>query len=248
MNFVGIIPARYASTRFPGKPLVEISGKIMIQRVCDQVSKILDTVYVATDDKRIFDAVKSFGGKVVMTSTEHKSGTDRVNEAYSKIVELEGKSFDVIINVQGDEPFIQVEQIESLMSCFTSLSVDIATLVKKIDDKDELFDINKVKVVRAINGKALYFSRHTIPFLRDTEKSLWLEKQTFFKHIGMYAYRSNILQQIANMPMGMLEKSESLEQLRWLENGLNIQTAITEIESIGIDTPEDLERVKNLKF
>ncbi|MGB5990381.1 MAG: 3-deoxy-manno-octulosonate cytidylyltransferase [Marinifilaceae bacterium] len=248
MNFIGIIPARYASTRFPGKPLVEISGKIMIQRVCDQVSKILDTVYVATDDKRIFDAVKSFGGKVVMTSTEHKSGTDRVNEAYSKIVELEGKSFDVIINVQGDEPFIQAEQIESLMSCFTSLSVDIATLVKKIDDKDELFDINKVKVVRAINGKALYFSRHTIPFLRDTEKSLWLEKQTFFKHIGMYAYRSNVLQQIANMPMGMLEKSESLEQLRWLENGLNIQTAITDIESIGIDTPEDLERVKNLKF
>jgi 3-deoxy-manno-octulosonate cytidylyltransferase (CMP-KDO synthetase) len=248
MNFIGIIPARYASTRFPGKPLVEISGKIMIQRVCDQVSKILDTVYVATDDKRIFDAVKSFGGKVVMTSTEHKSGTDRVNEAYSKIVELEGKSFDVIINVQGDEPFIQVEQIESLMSCFTSSSVDIATLVKKIDEKDELFDINKVKVVRAINGKALYFSRHTIPFLRDIEKSLWLKKQTFFKHIGMYAYRSNILQQIANMPMGMLEKSESLEQLRWLENGLNIQTAITDIESIGIDTPEDLERVKNIKF
>lgn len=248
MNFVGIIPARYASTRFPGKPLVEISGKIMIQRVYEQVSKNLDTVYVATDDERIFNAVKAFGGKVVMTSSEHKSGTDRVNEAYSKIVELENKSFDIVVNVQGDEPFIQTEQLESLMSCFKSKSIDIATLVKEIDDSDELFDINKVKVVRAINGKALYFSRHTIPFLRDIDKSSWLNNHTFFKHIGMYAYKSDVLQQIAKMSMGSLEKCESLEQLRWLENGLNIQTAITTIESIGIDTPEDLEKVKNIKF
>jgi 3-deoxy-manno-octulosonate cytidylyltransferase (CMP-KDO synthetase) len=248
MNFVGIIPARYASTRFPGKPLVEISGKMMIQRVYEQVSKKLDNVWVATDDKRIYDAVQSFAGKVVMTSTEHASGTDRVNEAYQKIVKAENKSFDIIINVQGDEPFIQEEQIASLMSCFSSPDVDIATLIKKVDDNDELFDVNKVKVVCADNGKALYFSRHTIPFIRGIEKSEWLNKHTFYKHIGMYAYRSDVLRQIAGMPMGLLEKSESLEQLRWLEKGLNIQTAITDIESVGIDTPEDLEKVKNLKL
>lgn len=248
MDFVGIIPARFASTRFPGKPLVEISGKIMIQRVYEQVSKKLDNVWVATDDKRIYDAVLSFGGKVVMTSSEHNSGTDRVNEAYEKIKISENKSFDVVINIQGDEPFIREEQIEALMSCFSSPLVDIATLVKKIDDKEELFDINKVKVVCAKNARALYFSRQAIPFLRDIDKSDWLNNHTFFKHIGMYAYKAEVLRLIADMPMGLLEKSESLEQLRWLENGLNIQTAITDIESIGIDSPEDLEKIKNIKF
>jgi len=248
MKYIGIIPARFASTRFPGKPLVEIAGKLMIERVYNQVSKAINDVWVATDDKRIFDAVKAFGGKVVMTSEEHNSGTDRVNEAYEKIVGETKQTFDVVINVQGDEPFIQANQIESLISCFTSLSVDIATLVKKVDSKDELFDINKVKVVTAESGKALYFSRQTIPFLRGVDKEEWLNKHTFFKHIGMYAYRSNILPLIANMPMGDLEVSESLEQLRWLENGLTIQTAETDIESIGIDTPADLEKVKKMNL
>lgn len=248
MEFIGIIPARFASTRFPGKPLVEIAGKLMIERVYGQVSDVLDDVWVATDDKRIFDAVQSFGGKVIMTSEDHKSGTDRVNEAYSKIVKELGKSFDVIINVQGDEPFIQGSQIQSLMCCFDSSDVDIATLVKKVDSNEELFDINKVKVVISEDSKALYFSRQTIPFIRGVEQNQWINKHTFYKHIGMYAYQSKVLDLIANMPMGKLELCESLEQLRWLENGLTIQTAETEIESIGIDTPADLEKVRSMKF
>lgn len=248
MNFIGIIPARYASTRFPGKPLIEIAGKLMIQRVYEQVSKCLDEVWVATDDQRIYSAVENFGGKVIMTSSEHKSGTDRVNEAYIKIVEKQSKKFDVVINIQGDEPFIHPTQIKSLMGCFDNKDVDIATLIKKIDKQNELFDTNKVKVVKSKIGKALYFSRQTIPFIRDVEKEEWINKHTFYKHIGMYAYKSEILNKISKMPLGEIEQCESLEQLRWLENGLNIQTAITEIESIGIDTPEDLEKVRNLKI
>lgn len=248
MKYIGIIPARFASTRFPGKPLVEISGKIMIERVFKQVSRVIDDVWVATDDQRIFDAVLAFGGKVIMTSEDHKSGTDRVEEAYKKIVEETKSSYDVVINVQGDEPFIHVDQIESLMSCFKSPDVDIATLIKEIDTNDELFDVNKVKVITDKNAQALYFSRQTIPFLRGVDKEDWLNKHKFFKHIGMYAYRSNILPLIANMPMGNLEVCESLEQLRWLENGLTIQTAETDIESIGIDTPADLEKVRKMNL
>lgn len=247
MKFIGIIPARYASTRFPGKPLVDINGKTMIQRVYEQVSSILDDVCVATDDNRIFDTVQGFGGKVVMTSDKHKSGTDRVKEAYD-IITKEGDVFDVIINIQGDEPFIQADQINLLKDCFNSPNVDIATLAKKIDSVDELFDINKVKLVRSIEGKALYFSRFSIPYQRGVEESLWLDNHDYYKHIGMYAYKSSVLGKIANLPMSKLEISESLEQLRWLENGFTIQTAITDIESIGIDTPEDLNKVKQMNL
>lgn len=243
MRFIGIIPARYASTRFPGKPLVDIGGKMMIQRVYEQVSKILDQVCIATDDKRIEDAVKSFGGNVVMTSDSHRSGTDRCNEAYAKITDEKGEDYDVVINIQGDEPFINPEQIKSLMSCFNNEEVDIATLVKEIKSDDDLFDINKVKVVKAISGKALYFSRQTIPFMRDVAKEDWLSKHKYFKHIGMYAYRKDILKQVAGMKPGELEQCENLEQLRWLENNLNIMTAETDHESIGIDTPEDLQKI-----
>jgi len=248
MNFIGIIPARFASSRFPGKPLVEIAGKLMIQRVYEQVSKCLSEVWVATDDERIFKAVESFGGKVIMTSENHQSGTDRVNEAYFKINKKLGKAFDVVINIQGDEPFIQPVQIEALKSCFKSAEVDIATLVKEVDSNIELFDINKVKVAVAKDGKALYFSRQAIPFIRGVNEKEWINKHAFYKHIGMYAYKSNVLQLIANMSMANLEVCESLEQLRWLENGLKIQTAITDVESIGIDTPDDLKRIKDIKF
>lgn len=247
MKFIGIIPARYASTRFPGKPLVDINGKTMIQRVYEQVSSILDEVWVATDDNRIFDTVQSFGGKVVMTSDKHKSGTDRVKEAYDTITK-DGDIFDVIINIQGDEPFIQAAQINSLKECFNSSDVDIATLAKEIDSIDELFDINKVKLVRSIKGKALYFSRFSIPFQRGVEESQWLNNHVYYKHIGMYAYKSSVLSLIANLPMSKLESSESLEQLRWLDNGFTIQTAVTDIESIGIDTPDDLKKVKQMNL
>lgn len=265
MTFIGLIPARYASTRFPGKPLVDIAGKPMIQRVYEQASQVLDHVCVATDDKRIEDAVKAFGGNVVMTSDQHRSGTDRCKEAYQKVVAEKGQDFDVVINIQGDEPFINPEQIKSLMDCFSPRKdtlasrmqseesfakistneeiVDIATLVKEIKSEDDLFDVNKVKVVKAISGKALYFSRQTIPYQRDVEKSDWLSKHKYFKHIGMYAYKTDVLMDIADMKPGELEKCENLEQLRWLENDLTIMTAETDYESVGIDTPEDLEKI-----
>lgn len=243
MNFIGIIPARYASTRFPGKPLVDIGGKSMIQRVYEQASQVLDQVCVATDDERIEEAVKAFGGNVVMTSDQHRSGTDRCKEAYEKVFADKGESFDVVINIQGDEPFINPEQIKSLMSCFNDERVDIATLVKEIKSEDDLFDVNKVKVVKAISGKALYFSRQTIPYQRDVEKNQWLSNHKYFKHIGMYAYKTGVLMDIADMKPGELEKCENLEQLRWLENDLTIMTAETDYESVGIDTPEDLEKI-----
>lgn len=246
MNFLGIIPARYASTRFPGKPLADINGKTMIQKVYEQVAKALDHVYVATDDKRIEEAVKSFGGKVIMTSPNHQSGTDRIAEAASFITEKLKLNFDVVINIQGDEPFIQPEQINLLKSCFNNPSTEIATLIKKITNSDEIFDPNKVKVVTAKDNRALYFSRSPIPFVRGENKEEWLNKNSFFKHIGMYAYRFNALMEVTKLEQSDLELSESLEQLRWLENGYWIQTEITEHESIGIDTPEDLIRVKEM--
>lgn len=215
----------------------------MIRRVYEQVSKSVKDVFVATDDVRIEEAVKAFGGRVVMTSTEHRSGTDRCNEAYAKITEAEGQEYDVVINVQGDEPFITPEQIDSLKDCFADENTDIATLVKRIDKEEELFDPNKVKVVRAVSGKALYFSRHSIPYRRDKVKEQWLDGHAYYKHIGMYAYRSNVLKEVAAMKAGQLELCESLEQLRWLENGLSIMTAETTHESVGIDTPDDLKRI-----
>jgi len=245
MKFLGIIPARYASSRFPGKPLAKIGDKIMIQRVYEQVCHCLDDVWVATDDERIRDAVQAFGGQVVMTSDHHRSGTDRCLEA-SHII---GGNYDVIINIQGDEPFIQPSQIESLKSCFTNNSdTKLATLVKSFTAKDGingLLNTNSPKVVLGVNGQALYFSRSVIPFLRNVPQEQWLEKQTFYKHIGIYAYRRETLGQIAQLAPSPMELAESLEQLRWLENGYIIQTAVTDIENLAVDTPEDLERVVN---
>ena len=241
MRFVAIIPARYASTRFPGKPLADMAGKPMIQRVYEQVEKALDEVWVATDDVRMFETVESFGGKAVMTSAEHRSGTDRIQEAYSKI----GGGFDVIINVQGDEPFIQPEQIEALKNCFDSKNVELATLVKafkKGDGFDALFNPNSPKVVINKKNEAIYFSRSIVPYVRDAHHTEWLDKHTFYKHIGMYAYRSDVLAEITKLPQSSLEKAESLEQLRWIENGYCIRVGYTTVETIGIDTPEDMEK------
>ena len=246
MKFLGIIPARYASTRFPGKPLADINGKPMIQKVYEQALKALDHVYVATDDKRIEEAVKSFGGKIIMTSPNHQSGTDRIAEAANIISQNLKLDFDVVINIQGDEPFIQPEQINSLKSCFNNPATEIATLIKAITNTAEIFDPNKVKVVTAKDNRALYFSRSPIPFVRGEDQYKWLSQNTFYKHIGMYAYRFDALMKVTKLEQSKLELSESLEQLRWLENGYWIQTEITEHESIGIDTPEDLLRVKEM--
>lgn len=241
MKFIGIIPARYASTRFPGKPLVLIDGMTMIERVYRQVENVLDEVIVATDDSRIFDAVEAFGGKVVMTSEDHKSGTDRCYEAYLKT----GKNFDVIVNIQGDEPFIQKEQIERLKACFDSSETQIATLVKPFTEKDgieALDNPNSPKVVLDNNMQAMYFSRSVIPYLRGIDKKDWLAHHVFYKHIGLYAYRPDVLKAVTTLPQSKLETAESLEQLRWLEAGYRIKVGITESETVGIDTPEDLER------
>lgn len=247
MKFIAIIPARYASTRFPGKPLADMGGKPMIQRVYEQVKRAVHDVWVATDDSRIFETVQSFGGKAVMTSTEHRSGTDRIQEAYSKI----GEDFDVVINVQGDEPFIQPEQIESLKECFDSKDVELATLVKpfkKEDGFDVLFNPNSPKVVINKKNEAIYFSRSIVPYIRDAHHTEWLDKHIFYKHIGMYAYRVDVLKEITQLPQSSLEKAESLEQLRWIENGYRIRVGYTDVETIGIDTPEDMERaIKLLK-
>lgn len=250
ISAIVIIPARYASTRFPGKPLVDINGKSMIQRVYEQAQKAasISSVYVATDDERIQEHVlKEFGGKVVMTSPTHQSGTDRCAEALQKIEGNGNKNekIEVVVNIQGDEPFIQPEQIDALVCLFEQETTQIATLVKPIESEAVLWDVNKPKVVRGTNGNALYFSRQCIPYLRNLPKSEWLSSnsQTFYKHIGVYAYRPCVLQQIAQLPPSPLEGAESLEQLRWLENGYTIQTAITHFESPSIDTPEDLEKV-----
>lgn len=218
----------------------------MIQKVYEQTLKALDHVWVATDDERIEKAVKDFGGKVVMTSTEHLSGTDRIAEAVSIISKDSDISLDVVINIQGDEPFIQPEQINAVKTCFDNQETEIATLIKPIQIEEEIFDPNKVKVVVGNDMKALYFSRSPIPYLRGVDKEEWLNKGSFFKHIGMYAYRLKTLQEVTKLPQSKLELIESLEQLRWLENGYWIQTEITEHESIGIDTPEDLQRVKEM--
>lgn len=242
MRFIGIIPARYASTRFPGKPLADMDGKSMIQRVYEQVKDTVDAVYVATDDQRIEQAVKNFGGNVVMTSDKHKSGTDRCYEAYQKV----GEDFDVVINIQGDEPFVQPKQIETIKNCFTDNTVQIATLVKPFRPDDDfekvLFNPNSPKVVINRNQEAMYFSRSVIPYIRGKHFSEWLPNHTYYKHIGMYAYRADVLAQITSLPQSPLELAESLEQLRWLENGYKIKVGITDIETIGIDTPEDLAK------
>ena len=243
MKFIGIIPARYASTRFPAKPLAMLGGKPVIQRVYEQVAGILDDAYVATDDERIEAAVKAFGGKVVMTSVNHKSGTDRCYEAFQKV----GEGFDVIVNIQGDEPFIQRSQLETIKSCFEDKSTQIATLVKPFvpaDGFDALENVNSPKVVVNQNMQALYFSRSIIPYQRNKDKQEWLTGHTYYKHIGLYAYRAAVLKEITSLPQSSLELAESLEQLRWLENGYTIKVGISEVETIGIDTPQDLARAE----
>jgi 3-deoxy-manno-octulosonate cytidylyltransferase (CMP-KDO synthetase) len=243
MKFIGIIPARYASTRFPGKPLVDIAGKTMIQRVYEQSSKAIDTVIVATDDKRIEKAVIGFGGKVVMTSKKHKSGTDRCNEAVEKYIEETGESFDVVVNIQGDEPFIQPEQLKNVMSCFKTKSTQIATLVKPINNSEDILNKNKPKVVLNTKSEAIYFSRSPIPFVRGPKVADWVKKHQFYKHIGLYAYRIDILKKITELEQTPLEIAESLEQLRWIENGYKIKVEQTEFESIAIDTKQDLKKI-----
>lgn len=243
MKFLAIIPSRYASTRFPGKPLVQINGKSMIELVYERTSKYFEHCYVATDDPRIEQAVQVFGGRVVMTSTEHRSGTDRCAEALSKIEEMCGMSFDVVVNVQGDEPFICEEHLVKIKGLFNSIDCQIGTLVKRFSEDEDIFNSNLPKVVISADGHALYFSRSVIPFVRSADKAEWQSVNNYFKHIGLYAYRCDVLRQITALPAGTLELAESLEQLRWLENGYRIKVAETQSETIAIDTPEDLDKL-----
>ncbi|MBR1933998.1 MAG: 3-deoxy-manno-octulosonate cytidylyltransferase [Prevotella sp.] len=240
MKFMAIIPARYASTRFPGKPLAVLGGKTVIQRVYEQVSSLLDEVYVATDDERILQAVEAFGGRAVMTRSDHKSGTDRIEEAAEKI----GSKADVIINVQGDEPFIQPSQIETLMQLFDAPETQIGTLGKPFDAMDAVENPNSPKIVVDNRGFALYFSRSVIPFVRGRERSEWLGEYPYLKHLGVYAYRREVLREVTQLPQSSLERAESLEQLRWLQNGYRIRVGRTDVETVGIDTPEDLARAE----
>ena len=240
MKFIGIIPARYASTRFPGKPLAMLGGRTVIQRVYEQASAVLEEAYVATDDERIFKAVEEFGGQVVMTRQDHKSGTDRIEEAAEKI----GTQADVIINIQGDEPFIQKSQIETLKSLFENPDTQIGTLGKKFESIEAVTNPNSPKIVTDKNGFALYFSRSVIPYIRGKEQAEWLQYFPFLKHLGLYAYRRDVLRQITQLPQSPLEMAESLEQLRWLENGYRIRVGLTDVETVGIDTPDDLRRAE----
>jgi 3-deoxy-manno-octulosonate cytidylyltransferase (CMP-KDO synthetase) len=240
MKILALIPARYASTRFPAKALADINGKSMIRRVYEQARQAdsLSRVVVATDDERILAHVLDFGGEVVMTGTHHQSGTDRCQEALTVL----GESFDYVVNIQGDEPFIQPRQIDLLTSVLDS-TTELATLVKAITDPQVLFNPNSPKVVVSQTGEALYFSRQPIPYQRDRPSADWLAHHRYFKHIGLYAYRTDILAQITQLAPSLLERAEALEQLRWLENGFRIRVVETELESYGVDTPEDLLQI-----
>lgn len=240
MKFIAIIPARYASSRFPGKPLAMLGGMPVIQRVYRQVSAVLDDVYVATDDARIYDAVTSFGGKAVMTRSDHKSGTDRIEEAMEQI----GGNFDVVVNIQGDEPFIRQSQIETVCRCFDSPETQIATLGKPFTDMEAVENPNSPKIVVDNRGYAMYFSRSIIPYVRGVDKQEWMSKYPFLKHLGIYAYRTDVLKDITRLPQSSLELAESLEQLRWLQNGYRIKVGLTDVETVGIDTPDDLQRAE----
>jgi len=240
MKFIAIIPARYASTRFPGKPLAILGGKPVIQRVYEQAISVLPEVYVATDDERIFQAVEAFGGQVIMTRTDHKSGTDRIEEAASKT----NTDADVIINIQGDEPFVQASQIKTLMQLFENTETQIGTLGKHFETIEAANNPNSPKIVTDQRGFALYFSRSVIPYLRGQEQATWLSHFPYLKHLGIYAYRREVLREVTQLPQSPLEKAESLEQLRWLENGYRIRVGITNVETVGIDTPEDLQRAE----
>ncbi len=243
MKILGIIPARYASTRFPGKPLAMIHGKSMIRRVFEQASNasLLTDLIVATDDNRILEHVINFGGKAMMTSTEHNSGTERCGEIIEKLDE----EFKIVINIQGDEPFIHPRQIDIVAACFLQPETEIATLAFKISSTEELFNPNVVKIIIDNNNKAIYFSRNTIPYFRGKEKEAWIKNHNYYKHIGIYGYRTEILEKITKFEKGKLEKAESLEQLRWIENGYTIKVDFTDYESHGIDTAEDLKKLIN---
>ena len=240
LKFIAIIPARYASTRFPGKPLAILGGKMVIERVYNQAAKVLDEVYVATDDERISQAVEAFGGHAVMTRTDHKSGTDRIEEACQII----GTDADVIINIQGDEPFVQPSQLQTLKELFEDPNTQIGTLGKKFESMEAVANPNSPKIVCDRRGFALYFSRSIIPHIRGIEQSNWLQKFPYLKHLGLYAYRRKVLHEITSLPQSPLEIAESLEQLRWLENGYRIRVGITDAETVGIDTPDDLRRAE----
>lgn len=240
MKILGIIPARYESSRFPGKVLANIKGKSMVQRVYEQATKcpIINEVVIATEDQAVVDHVAGFKGKAILTSNEHANGTDRCFEA----LQLQDEEYDYVINIQGDEPFIDPQQITELAQLLDG-EVELATLVKKITTNDELFNLSEVKTVFNKNMEALYFSRQPIPYYRNAGELDWLRKQDYYKHIGIYAYRTDVLERISNLPVSILESAESLEQLRWLENGLTIKLAVTSYESVCIDTREDLEKV-----
>ena len=240
MKFIGMIPARYSSSRFPGKPLQILGGKTIIERVYRQVASVLDETYVATDDQRILDRVLAFGGKAVMTATNHQSGTDRIEEAVEKL----GLDCDVVVNVQGDEPFIDRRQIETLCRCFDEQQTQIATLGKVFESQEAVENPNSPKIVVDNRDYALYFSRSVVPFVRNAERKEWIARYPYLKHVGIYAYRKEILRAITRLPQSTLELAENLEQLRWLQNGYRIKVGRTDIETIGIDTPEDLKRAE----
>ena len=241
LSFAAVIPARYASTRFPGKPLAILGGKTVIERVYQQVRKVVDEVYIATDDERIAQAVNDFGGRAVMTSPNHQSGTDRIEEVVEKVpVEA-----DVIINVQGDEPFIQPSQIETLCRLFDDPQTQIATLGKPFETMEAVENPNSPKVICDLQGYAMYFSRSVIPYIRGKEQAEWLSHFPYLKHLGLYAYRREVLRKVTQLPQSPLEKAESLEQLRWLQNGYRIKVGITDVETVGIDTPDDLRRAED---
>ncbi len=247
-EFLGIIPARYASTRFPGKPLAMLGDKPMIQWVYERASSLFEHLIVATDDQRIYEAVKLFGGKVQMTSVDHSSGTERCAEAASSYESLTGLRFSHVVNIQGDEPLIQTEQLQTLMDCFQLPGTGIATLIRILKEKEELLNPNVVKVVTDQSMRALYFSRSPIPFVRGNGSEGEKAIVPFYTHIGLYAFRRDLLEEVVLLPPGGLELAESLEQLRWLEHGITIRCAITDLPSLGVDTPEDLERIRKEAF
>ena len=240
MKFIGIIPARYASTRFPGKPLAMLGGKPVIQHVYEKVAAVLEEAYVATDDERIFKAVEAFGGKAVMTRTDHKSGTDRIEEAIEKI----GGDWDIIVNVQGDEPFVAKSQLDTICHCFDDPTTQIASLGKAFTSMEAVENPNSPKIAVSNQGFALYFSRSVIPYVRGKERKDWLSHFPYLKHLGIYAYRKEVLREVTQLPQSSLEIAESLEQLRWLQNGYKIKVGTTDVETVGIDTPEDLQRAE----
>ncbi|WP_020527965.1 3-deoxy-manno-octulosonate cytidylyltransferase [Flexithrix dorotheae] len=244
--FIGIIPARYGSTRLEGKPLLDICGKSMIQRVYEQAIEALDDVFVATDDERIKKAVEDFGGKAIMTAETHITGTNRCLEAAQKIKFEYGLDFDVILNIQGDEPLLDIGQIKDLINCYKDETPEMATLVIPVSDPQDLSNQSEVFVTLDIYGNALYFSRAVIPYLRDVPREDWVKSHTFYKHLGMYAYTLDALKRFSSLAQSPLEKLEGLEQNRWLENGYNIKVGITRFESIPVDTQEDLDRVRKI--